>query len=43
MELVKFIMWLTAGAVVGWFANKIISIRPRWASRPVRTSDDKKR
>ncbi|MDR3576024.1 MAG: hypothetical protein P4L50_19335 [Anaerolineaceae bacterium] len=24
MELLKFILWLTAGAVIGWFANRIV-------------------
>jgi hypothetical protein len=24
MDLVNFIVWLTAGAVVGWFANRMV-------------------
>jgi hypothetical protein len=23
MELIKFIMWLSAGAVLGWFASRL--------------------
>lgn len=29
MELVKFIMWLTVGAVIGWFANRMIEVERR--------------
>ena len=29
MELAKFIMWLTAGAVVGWIASRIVSTEHR--------------
>ena len=29
MELIKFIMWLTVGAVVGWFANRIVMVEHR--------------
>jgi len=25
MELLKFILWLTAGAIIGWFASRIVS------------------
>jgi len=24
MDLINFIVWLTAGAVVGWFANRMV-------------------
>ena len=24
MELIKFITWLTAGAVIGWFASQMV-------------------
>jgi hypothetical protein len=34
MELIKFITWLTAGAVIGWFANRIVSIENRRAHKP---------
>jgi hypothetical protein len=29
MELTKFIMWLTAGAVVGWIASRIVTTEQR--------------
>ena len=29
MELIKFILWLTVGAVVGWFANRIVMVEHR--------------
>jgi hypothetical protein len=25
MELIKFIVWLTTGAVIGWFASRIVT------------------
>jgi len=34
MELIKFIIWLTAGAVIGWFANRIVSIERRLTHKP---------
>ena len=30
MELMKFILWLTAGAVIGWFANRIVTTEYAW-------------
>lgn len=29
MELIKFITWLTAGAVIGWFASQMVKREPR--------------
>ena len=36
MELLKFILWLTAGAIIGWFANQIVTTESGWnhKSRP---------
>jgi hypothetical protein len=34
MELLKFILWLTAGAVIGWFANRIVSTEYGWTHKP---------
>jgi len=34
MELAKFIMWLTAGAVVGWIASRIVSTERRLTHKP---------
>jgi hypothetical protein len=33
MELLKFILWLTAGAVIGWFASQIVSKENGWANK----------
>jgi len=33
MELLKFILWLTAGAVIGWFASRIVSTENGWAHK----------
>jgi hypothetical protein len=33
MELLKFIMWLMAGAVIGWFASRIVSAENAWAHK----------
>jgi hypothetical protein len=33
MELLKFILWLTAGAVIGWFASQIVSTENGWAKK----------
>ena len=30
MELLKFILWLTAGAIIGWFANRIVTTESGW-------------
>jgi len=29
VELLKFILWLTVGAVIGWFANRMIEVERR--------------
>ena len=35
MDLVNFIVWLTAGAVVGWFANRMVKAQHvRRADKP---------
>jgi uncharacterized membrane protein YeaQ/YmgE (transglycosylase-associated protein family) len=35
MELIKFIIWLTAGAVIGWFANRIVTTENGWTHKPI--------
>ena len=30
MELIKFIMWLSAGAIIGWFASRIVTTEDGW-------------
>jgi len=39
MELIKFIMWLTVGAVVGWFANRITMVERMRTHKPVPGED----
>ena len=34
MELLKFILWLTAGAVIGWFASRIVTTEHGWTHKP---------
>jgi hypothetical protein len=34
MELIKFILWLTAGAIIGWFANQIVTTERGWSREP---------
>jgi hypothetical protein len=34
MELLKFITWLTTGAVIGWFANRMVEAELRRANKP---------
>jgi len=29
MELIKFITWLTAGAMIGWFASRMVEAENR--------------
>ena len=29
MELIKFITWLTAGALIGWFASQMVKLEHR--------------
>jgi hypothetical protein len=35
MELIKFILWLTIGALVGWFANQVAASEYGWDHKPV--------
>jgi hypothetical protein len=35
MELIKFIMWLIAGAVIGWFASRIVTTEHGWTHKPM--------
>ena len=39
MELQKFILWLTAGAVIGWFASRIVTTENGWAHKAVPVED----
>jgi uncharacterized membrane protein YeaQ/YmgE (transglycosylase-associated protein family) len=35
MELIKFILWLSAGAVIGWFARGIVTTEDGWTHKQV--------
>ena len=35
MELFKFIIWLIAGAVIGWFASRIVTTENGWNHKQV--------
>jgi len=35
MELIKFILWLSAGADIGWFARGIVTIEDGWTHKPI--------
>jgi hypothetical protein len=39
MELIKFIMWLTTGAVIGWFASQMVKREPRQNHKAVPGED----
>ncbi len=34
MELTKFILWLTAGAIIGWFASRLVTTEHRLTHKP---------
>jgi len=40
MDLINFIVWLTAGAVIGWFANWMVRVQhARRAGKPSPSED----
>jgi len=40
MDLINFIVWLTAGAVIGWFANRMVMAQHgRRADKPTSSED----
>jgi len=45
MELIKFIMWLITGVVIGWFASRIVTTENGWTHKPmhVKVSGSEKR
>jgi uncharacterized membrane protein YeaQ/YmgE (transglycosylase-associated protein family) len=32
MNFIKFIVWLSAGAIIGWFASRMVDIERRQAA-----------
>ena len=41
MELLKFILWLTAGAIIGWFASRIVTTENGWNHKDLAVEDDR--
>ncbi len=40
MDLINFIVWLTAGAVIGWFAKRMVTAQhDRRAAKPTPCED----
>ena len=40
MDLINFIVWLTAGAVIGWFASRMVTAQhERRADKPTPSED----
>jgi len=35
MNLINFIVWLSAGAVIGWFASRMITVEQRRNHKPM--------
>ena len=35
MNLINFIVWLTVGAVIGWFASQMVKAEHRWTHKPM--------
>lgn len=40
MKLINFIVWLSAGAVVGWFASRMVQLENRRTYKLVSEEDD---
>jgi hypothetical protein len=39
MNLVNFIVWLSAGAVIGWFASRMVSVEHKLTHKPTPGDD----
>ncbi|MDD5371362.1 MAG: hypothetical protein PHQ40_20040 [Anaerolineaceae bacterium] len=35
MNLINFIIWLSVGAVIGWFARRMVEIEYKQARKPI--------
>ena len=35
MNLINFIVWLSAGAVIGWFASRMVKVEHRRTHKPL--------
>jgi hypothetical protein len=38
-NLINFIVWLTAGAVIGWFASQMVKFENRQTAEPLPDED----
>jgi len=38
-NLINFIVWLTAGAVIGWFASRMVKLENRQTAKPLPDED----
>jgi hypothetical protein len=34
VKLINFIVWLSTGAVIGWFASRLASAEHKWTHKP---------
>jgi len=41
MELIKFIVWLSVGAIIGWFARGMVKVEHRRTHKPLPDEDRK--
>ena len=39
MNLINFIVWLSAGAVIGWFARGMVKVEHNWTHKPLPGED----
>jgi hypothetical protein len=42
MKLINFIIWLSVGAVIGWFASRLVEHRRTNKPMPVKVSSSEK-
>ena len=40
MNLVNFIVWLSTGAVIGWFASRMVKMEHRLTHKPLPDDED---
>jgi uncharacterized membrane protein YeaQ/YmgE (transglycosylase-associated protein family) len=39
MELIKLILWLSVGTVIGWFARQMVKRERGWTHKPFTDQD----
>lgn len=40
MDLINFIAWLTTGAIIGWFANRMVTAQHKRQADKLKSSED---